>query len=79
MSSKPRLRRVQMWLSFHSLTEKGDVNVQQKCVQRQDGVDNQGDDFDVAFQTSHINAEEDRTKDHVNRSEHQNVNETDEM
>ncbi len=65
--------------SFHSLTEKGDVNVQQNCVQRQEGFDDQGDDFDVAVQSSHINAEEDITKDHVNRSEHQNVNETDEM
>ncbi len=65
--------------SFHSLTEKGDVNDQQKCVQRQDGFDDQGDDFDIIVQTSQNNAEEDRTRDHVNRSEHQNINETDEI
>uniref|UniRef100_A0A8C2HM79 FH2 domain-containing protein n=1 Tax=Cyprinus carpio TaxID=7962 RepID=A0A8C2HM79_CYPCA len=59
---------------FHSLTEKGDVN-----DQRQDGFDDQGDDFDIIVQTLQTNAEEDRTKDHVNRSEHQNVNETDEI
>ncbi|XP_016384671.1 formin [Sinocyclocheilus rhinocerous] len=65
--------------SFHSLTEKGDANDQQKCVQRQDGIDDQGDDFDIIVQTLQTNAEKDRTRDHVDRSEHQNVNETDEI
>lgn len=62
--------------SFCSLTEEG-VNGQQKGVQRQDGFDDQGEDFAIIVKILHTNAEEDRTKDHINRSEHQNVNEID--
>ncbi|XP_059369603.1 formin [Carassius carassius] len=57
--------------SFHYLSEKGDV-----IDQRQDGFDVQGDDFDIIVQTLQTNAEEDRTRDHIKKSEHQNVNET---
>lgn len=63
--------------SFCSLTEVGHVNGQQKGVQRQDGFDDQGEDFPIIVKILHTNAEEDRKKDHINRSEHQNVNEID--
>lgn len=65
--------------SFCSLTKEREVNGQQKVVQRQDGFDDQGEDFarPIIFTILHTNAEEDRTKDHVNRSEHQNVNDID--
>lgn len=62
--------------SFCSLTEEG-LNGQQKGVQRQDGFDDQGEDFALIVKILHTNAEEDRTKDQINRSEHQNVNEID--
>lgn len=55
-------------INFHSLTEKGGVNGQQTCIQRQDGFDDQGDDF---VKCLHANADED------NRSVHQNDKETD--
>ncbi|XP_073789454.1 formin-1 isoform X1 [Danio rerio] len=54
-------------INFHSLTGKGDVHGQQTCIQRQDGFDDQGDDF---VKTLHANAD-------VNRSEHQNDEKTD--
>lgn len=63
--------------SFCSLTKEKEVNGQQKVVQRQDGFDDQGEDFALIVTILHTNAEEDRTKDHVNRSEQQNVNEID--
>ncbi|XP_067240050.1 formin isoform X2 [Chanodichthys erythropterus] len=62
--------------SFCSLTEEG-LNGQQKGVQRQDDFDDQGEDFAIIVKILHTNAEEDRTKDQINRSEHQNVNEID--
>ncbi|XP_042634262.1 uncharacterized protein LOC122149059 [Cyprinus carpio] len=64
--------------SFHSLTEKGDVNDKKNSVQRQDGFSDQVDAFDI-IKTSQTDDEEDRTKGHVNRSEHQNVNEINEI
>ncbi|XDV42246.1 hypothetical protein PO909_010952 [Leuciscus waleckii] len=60
--------------SFCSLTKEREVNGQQKVVQRQDGFDDQGQDFALIVTILHTNAEEDRTNDHVNRSEQQNVN-----
>ncbi|XP_077076428.1 formin isoform X2 [Siphateles boraxobius] len=63
--------------SFCSLTKEREVNGQQKVVQRQDGFDDQGEDFAIIVTILHTNAEEDKTKDHVNRSEHQNVNKID--
>ncbi|XP_039548585.1 formin isoform X3 [Pimephales promelas] len=63
--------------SFCLLTKEREVNGQQKFVQRQGGFDDQGEDFAIIVKVLPPNAEEDRTKDHVNRPEYQNVNEID--
>jgi len=58
--------------SFCLLTKERGVNGQQKV-----GFDDQGEDFAIIVKVLPTNAEEDRTKDHVNRPEYQNVNEID--
>lgn len=63
---------------FNSFLDKLTIFfTQHKGVQKQDGFDDKGNAFDI-IKTSQTNAEEDKTKDHVNRSEHQNVTETNE-
>ncbi|KAL0164673.1 hypothetical protein M9458_040426, partial [Cirrhinus mrigala] len=63
---------------FNSFLDKLTIFfTQNKGVQKQDGFDDKGDAFDI-IKTLQTNAEEDKTKDHVNRSEQHNVTETNE-